>query len=135
MADKKAVSLADLNVTKKCEDGYEFEYLDESGRGTDIFITVVGAHAPQVQKWVNSQLNQRRKYEAMQTKRGKDVERMIEDDIEFGVEFMAIRIVGWRGINEPCTPENALQLCEINPLVVEQVKGASENLANFTRSK
>lgn len=135
MSQTKAISLADLNVTKKCEEGYEFEYLDANGNSTGVFITVVGAHAPQIQKWVNTQLNQRRKHEAMQAKRGKDVERLIEDDIEFGVEFMAIRITGWRGINEPCTPENALVLCESNPLAVEQVKAASENLANFTRSK
>ena len=132
----KALSINDLNVTTKCESGYEFEYLDENGKGTGVMLTVIGAHAPAVQKWVNTQLNQRRKHEAMQAKRGKNVDvRSIEDDIEFGVEFMAIRITGWKGITEPYTPDNALRLCEINPLIVEQVKAASEELANFTQSK
>lgn len=134
MAEKK-VSIADLNIAKKCEDGYEFEYLDEAGKGTGIHFTVIGAHAKKVQDWVNKQLNQRRRQEAMQAKRGKDDVRPIEDDIDFGVELVSMRIVGWRGIAEEHSPELALTLCQGNPLVVEQVKEASENLANFTKSK
>ena len=132
--EKKTVSLTDLNLKTKCADGFTFPFLDDEGKETGIKFTVLGAHAPAVQKWVNGELNARRKLDAMQAKRGKDVDvRNIEDDIEFGVELMAIRIIGWEGITEPYSPENALQLCETNPLVVEQVKQASETLANFTR--
>lgn len=135
MKEQTAVSLDSLNVAKQCESAFEFEYINESGSNTGVFLTVIGSHAPELQKWVNSELNKRRNFEAMQTKRGKDSVRLIEDDIDFGVELIALRIKGWRGINEPFTPENALRLCEINPLIVEQVKAASENLANFTPSK
>ena len=132
--EKKQVSLADLNIKTKCADGFTFPFLDDEGKNTGVEFTVLGAHAPSVQKWVNAELNARRKQDAMQAKRGKDVDvRDIEDDIEFGVEYMAIRIIGWSGITEPYSPENALRLCETNPLVVEQVKIASETLANFTR--
>jgi len=130
------VSLADLNIKAKCEEGFTFDFLNEDGKETGLKFTVLGAHAPKVQAWVNKQLNARRRQEAMQVKRGKtDDVRAIEDDIEFGVEFMAIRIVGWEGITEKYSPELALVLCEQNPLVVEQVKQASENLANFTKGK
>lgn len=131
----KGISLSDLNLKTKCADGYTFDFLDESGNETGVKLTVLGAHAPSVQAWVNKQLNARRKQEAMQAKRGKDDVRSIEDDIEFGVEFMAIRIIGWEGITEPWSPENARLLCETNPAVVEQVKEASEKLANFTKGK
>lgn len=134
METKAVMSLSDMNIKKKCEDGYRFEYLNDEGKGTGIFFTVLGAHAPSVQKWVNNELNKRRKQEAIQAKRGKDIDvRLIEEDIEFGVEFMAIRIIGWEGITEAYTSENALMLCETNPMVVEQVKAASEALANFTK--
>lgn len=133
---KQGLSLSDLNLTKKCEEGFEFEYLDGKGNQTGVFLTVIGAHAPEVQKWANSKLNIRRRQDAMTTKRGKDIEvRDIEDDIEFGVEFMSIRIKAWRGIDDPCTPQNALLLCQTNALVVEQVKEASENLGNFGKNK
>lgn len=137
MEMKKSISLSDLNVAKQCEDGFEFEYLDANGGrvGAGVFLTVLGAHAPVVQKWANSRLNQFRRHDSVQAKRGKDVIREIEQDIEFGTEFMSIRIVSWRGITEEWSPENALRLCESNPLLVEQVKTASENFANFTRSK
>lgn len=132
---KKPVSLKDLNIKKKCEEGFKFEYVDEEGKGTGIYLTVIGAHSAQVQKWVNRELNNRRKQEAMQSKRGKDEVRSIEDDIKFGTEMMSLRIIGWEGIEEAFSPEAALELCETNPLVVEQVKEASEKLANFTKSK
>lgn len=130
------LSLKDLNLNEKCAEGYKFEFLDAEGKGTGIHFTVLGAHAPSVQKWVNTKINERRKHDAVQAKRGKiDEVRPVEDDIDFGYEYVAIRIIGWDGITESYSPENALALCEMNPLVVEQVKAASEELGNFTKSK
>jgi len=130
------VSIDDLNIIKKCEDGFEFEYLDAQGKDTAIFFTVLGAHAAKVQKWAFKQLNSQRSQAAILAKRGKAEEvRTVEDDVEFAHELMAIRIIGWRGITQPYTPELAVSLCANNPLIVEQVREASENLANFTKSK
>jgi hypothetical protein len=130
------VSIDDLNIIKKCEDGFEFEYLDAQGKDTGIFFTVLGAHAAKVQKWAFKQLNSQRSQAAILAKRGKAEEvRTVEDDVEFAHELMAIRIIGWRGITQPYTPELAVSLCANNPLIVEQVREASENLANFTKSK
>ena len=135
MAGKeKLVSLADLNVVKRCEESAEMEYMDAGGKGTGVFLSVVGAHAPRVQNWINRELNNRRRYDAVQAKRGKlsDV-RMIEDDIDFGVEVVSIRITGWRGITDPFNAENSLELCKINPEICQQVREFSENIANFTQ--
>lgn len=134
--EKATVSLADLDMKKHCEDGHRFEYLDGDHKGTGIFFTVLGAHAEKIEKWSNSELNARRRQEAMQAKRGDDVDvRLIEDDIEFGVEFVALRIIAWEGITQPYTPENALKLCRSNPMVFAQVRAASEKIANFTKGK
>lgn len=136
MSKTNVVSLADLNLKAKCAAGFTFPLLGDDGTETGVSLTVIGAHAEPVQKWVNAELNKRRVQDAMQVKRGKEVSvRTIEDDIEFGAEFVAIRIIGWSGISEPFTPENALALCEVNPLVVEQVKAASEEMGNFSGKK
>lgn len=131
---EKNFSLADLNLQKKCEDAVEFEPTTSTGKGLGIFLTVLGAHAPAVQRWVNKSLNERRRAEALQVRRGKNGDiRPIEEDIDFGIEVVAIRITGWRGITEEFSPENALKLCQINPEICAQVRETSEDLANFTK--
>ena len=133
---QKLFSLADLDVTKQSEAGFEFEVLDDStGKGVGIHLTVIGAHAPAVQKFTSKRLNERRVFDDLQTARGKKAQiRKIEDDVEFGIELAAIRIVGWRGISDDFSPANAIQLCTINPTMREQILKASEDLSNFTKA-
>ena len=93
-SSKLTISIDDLNIIKKCEDGFEFEYLDAQGKDTGIFFTVLGAHAAKVQKWAFKQLNNQRSQAAVLAKRGKAEEvRTVEDDVEFAHELMAIRIM------------------------------------------
>lgn len=129
-------SLDDLDVTKACEQQYEFEVRDEStGKGIGLFLTVIGGHAERITEFTKKSLNDRRMAEAMAAKRdprGKEVRIVpIEEDLQFSTELVAMRIVGWRGIKEPYTPEGAVKLCTINPLIKEQVLAASDNLKNF----
>ena len=134
MSKSTGLSLDDLNLVAASEDSYEFEYLRSDGRATGVFISVLGSQAPKVQEWVRKNLNRRRAQEALAAKRGKEIERTVEDDEEFGVNAAAIRICGWRGISEPFTPEAAHTLCANNPEVRDQVFEASNNLGNFTRN-
>lgn len=127
-------SLDDLNLVSASENSYEFEYLKGDGRPTGVFISVIGSQAPKVQEWIRKTLNRRRSQEAIAAKRGKEVERLVEDDEDFAVGAAAVRIVGWRGIKESFTPEAAMTLCRNNSEVRDQVFEASNNLANFTLS-
>ena len=132
----KEMSLDDLNLVKACEQTFEFEYIEPSGKGSGVFLEIIGAQADKVQKWRNNRINQQRQAEALNAKRKRDPEvRNIEDDIDFGIEYISIRIIGWKGISTPFTPENALKLCSINPEILDQVARHSENMANFTKSK
>lgn len=132
----KAKSLKDFDLVSACNQTFEFEYLDANGSNTGLFLEIIGAHSEKVQKWRNNKLNQQRQADAMNKKRGRDdLVRPIESDIDFGTEFISIRIVGWRGISDPWNPENAILLCTINPELMQQVAQHSENLANFTKSK
>lgn len=130
---ENSISLDDLNLVTASENSYEFEYLRGDGRPTGVFISVLGSQAPKVQEWVRKTLNRRRTQEALAAKRGKEIERLVEDDEEFGINAAAIRVIGWRGIREAYSPEAALKLCQNNSEVRDQIFEASNNLANFTR--
>lgn len=133
---KTDLSFDDLNITKACEQGFEFEYVRESEeKESGVFITVLGSHSELVQSWVRKRLNANRQRDAMRAKRGKaDDVRSIEDDIDFGIESAAIRITGWRGISQPFSPDNAILLCTINPEIRLQVVTQSDDIGNFTRT-
>lgn len=134
MSKTTGLSLDDLNLVAASENSYEFEYLRTDGRPTGVFISVLGSQAPKVQEWIRKTLNRRRAQEAIAAKRGKEVERLVEDDEQFGVEAAAIRVVGWRGISEVYSPESALILCSNNSEIRDQIFEASNNLGNFTKT-
>lgn len=134
MSKTTGLSLDDLNLIAASENSYEFEYLRSDGRPTGVFISVLGSQAPKVQEWIRKTLNRRRAQEAIAAKRGKEVERLVEDDEQFGIEAAAIRVCGWKGITEPYTPEAALILCANNSEIRDQIFEASNNLGNFTKT-
>jgi hypothetical protein len=130
------LSLKDLDVAQACEVPFEFEVKDEvTGKGTGLFLTVVGSHAERILDFTKKALNERRVAEAMAAKRdprGRNAKPVpVEEDIEFSTEIVALRVVGWRGIEEPYSHENAIKLCTINPPIKEQILAVSEDLKNF----
>ena len=133
------LSLDDLDYIKKSDASYEFEYLTPDGEGTGVFISVLGGQAEVVTREVAALLNDRRRKEAtraMKARGGKKQQAEydpIEEDIEFGQRMAAIRIVGWRGITDPFSRDNAMRLCATNREVAAQVIEHSDNMANFTK--
>ena len=136
VAVPKLKSIFDFNAEKQCENSFEFEFINEHGEGTGFFLSVIGDQAPSVKKAIYAKINKERVAEAILKKRGKDAPvKPIEELISDNAEGVAACIVGWRGVEEQYSPELALQLVSNNKLIFEQVKEASENLANFTKSK
>lgn len=135
----KTLSLDDLDHAHKSDAAYEFEYLTPDGDGTGVFISVLGGQAETVTREVAALLNDRRRREAMRAMKARGGKKQaaefdpIEEDIEFGQRMAAIRIVGWRGIAEPFSRENAMRLCATNREVAAQVIEHSDNMANFTK--
>lgn len=133
-AKPATISLAALDLSTQCEtNAYEFEYVDSAGKGTGVFFTVLGSQAPKVQNWIRQRLNQRRAQEAMAAKRGKELQRTVEDDDEFSNEAAAIRILGWRGITEEYSHALAMRLVASNSEIRDQVFRASNDLSHFTK--
>ena len=139
MTDQKNFSLDDLDATKAAASGFEFEFVGSDGNGTGIFFTVLGSQSEVVTREVNRLINERRRADAARAvarsigngKKAVEFEPL-ESDIEFGERLAAVRLVSWRGISEPCTPDNALRLCRINKEAAKQITAASEEMGNFT---
>jgi hypothetical protein len=133
---KPVLSLADFNASAKCENAFEFPYLDENGKETSWLISVIGDQAPAVKRAIYSKFDKKRKQEDFAKKRGKEVPiEDFEEIIADNFDSLAACIVGWSGITEPYSHELAKQALENNKLLAEQVKSASEDIKNFTKGK
>ena len=153
MTKEASISIADLDVRTASETPFEFEYLLADGKGSGVFLQVLGAHSKTVQTETNRLVNDRRsaeaQREAMQIGIGAPAFTPVEDDIAFGQRLAAVRLVGWRGpgktegltaeqverfqgVKEPWSADLALKLCRSNPPLSEQVTKRSATLGNFT---
>ena len=139
--DKKTYSLDQLDATSASKKAFEFEYRDPStGDGTGLFFSVLGSESEVVTAEVARLINERRRKEA-----AREVNRKIgvgakatehdlfESDIEFGQRLAAVRLVGWRGITEPFTSENAMRLCKSNRDIAKQITDQSDTVGNFIK--
>jgi hypothetical protein len=132
-----AISLSSLNVVKASETAQKLEIIDEeTGTLTGIVLDVIGSNSDKIQKIITKVANAKRQADKLAEKKGKDTPvSKVEDDIEFIQELTAARIVGWSGIEEPYSVENALELIKINPVIREQVTTFSDNVSNFVKKK
>jgi hypothetical protein len=132
-----AISLSSLNVVKASETAQKLEIIDEeTGALTGIVLDVIGSNSDKIQKIITKVANAKRQADKLAEKKGKDAPvSKVEDDIEFIQELTAARIVGWSGIEEPYSVENALELIKINPVIREQVTTFSDNVSNFVKKK
>lgn len=135
---KAGVSLDALNARKASEEAHEFEYTLADGSRTGIFLSVLGGHAQAVVSKTNELINDRRRKEAArdaqaQIDRSVDTFTPFENEVEFTQRLAAVRLVNWRGIDEECTPDLALKLCQINPDITAQILSRSNNLGNYMK--
>ena len=139
MTKPAGLSLADLNARDHGSEAFEFEYTDDRGRGTGVFLSVLGGQSAKVTAEINRLVNERRKAEQVAAARNRGARpdsaefTPVEDDIAFGQRLSAVRLVGWRGITDPYTPENALLLCQTNADISAQVLEESNKTANFLK--
>lgn len=135
MTKTQGVSLASLSASTSA--AFEFEYVTPAGKHTGIFFQVLSGQSETVTAEINKLVNQRRQAEAAQAALGGRDARTaftpVEDDVAFGQRLAAVRLVGWRGIEEEFSPERALQLCQSNADIAAQITEKSSNVGNFMR--
>lgn len=133
------VSLSSLDATKASDTPFEFEYITPDGDNSGVFLSILGGQSEAVTKTAAKMINEHRRKKAVREMNArynskKNVEfETLESDVEFSQRLAAVRIVGWRGITDPWSPENALRLCQTNRVIAAQVMEQSENLANFMK--
>lgn len=136
MPIKTGISLKALDARQHSETPFAFEYSYPDGSSSGIKFHVIGAQARAAQEVTNRLVNERRRMDqakaATSGARGEEF-TPIEQDIRFAQQLAASRLVGWEGIDEAFTPELALQLCEGNPDIAQEILRQSNNLANFMK--
>ncbi len=125
-------SIESLNLVKASETGFEFELKNSAGTGLGVYLTVRGDHSDAIRAASRREVNAFRE-RAFQASKNRETlpPDPIEDDEAKAIEGAVLRIISWRGLDEPCTPDNARLLCTVNPEVRAQVYAASAQSANF----
>jgi hypothetical protein len=132
------MNLADLDARSASEAAFEFEYLLPSGAATGVFLSVLGSQSPKVSSEINRLVNERRRQQAVadaqpQLRGAEPTFTPVESDQEFNQRLAAVRLAGWRGLDDEFTPENALRLCQTNQDISDQIIQRSNNVANFLK--
>lgn len=133
------IDIADLDARALSDEAFEFEYIRPDGAGSGVFISVLGSQSDKVSSEINQLVNARRRKDAVAARKSSGARpesaefTPVEDDVEFGQRLSAVRIVGWRGIKQPYTPDLALKLCQSNAELSAQTLAASNELSNFMK--
>jgi len=134
------LSLKDLNIKAASETPYIFELLIEGapvatlidGKEGTIKLSVIGQQSETFERRVD-EINKRfelAKGLADPTATSYDEAEASADRVK---QLVAARLVGWSGIEEECTPENALKLISTNLAAFTQVWENSNKVGNFIK--
>lgn len=120
------INLESLNSVKASETPFEFEYKFSNGKATGVFLSVLGEESESVCVEQAALMA----YERVRSAADPAYEI---HPAKLGQRMSAIRLVGWRGIEEKYTPENALTLCMSNRTICDQIMQQSKQLGNFIK--
>ncbi|MGT2429244.1 hypothetical protein ACU4HD_11950 [Cupriavidus basilensis] len=130
----KTRSIASLNLVQASETGFEVEIKDSSGIGLGVFITVRGDHSDTVKAYNRKRINERRELAYVAAKKGENLlPDQVEDDEARAIEGAVLRTIGWRGLDETFSPDDARLLYNVNPEVRAQVYAAAAESGNFLK--
>lgn len=122
-------SLADLNTALHSETPYAFELMID-GKPSCITLRVIGQ---QSETFVAAATAIAREFELAKGLQNPSEFLPSEHSRQLTNRLVAARLVGWDGIVEPCTPENALTLVSTNQDAFNQVLAASNRVGNFIK--
>lgn len=129
-------SIDDFDAVTLGETPHEFEWII-SGRRTGIFVSVYGSQATRVQDALNAINNDQRKASAAAAAAaeaaGETYVRDIGEAVDATRQAAAVRVAGWRGLKERCTPETALRMCRRNEDFAAACVQKSNDFGNFIK--
>lgn len=137
----KPIDLASLDLTAAADKGFELELLHPVTKAPlGVFVGLVGKDSTVFREHVRRTANDRLRKQAMQQRRGKDVDVPTVEKIEAeAIELLAACTTGWRnleyrGVSLPFSAVNARVIYTDLPWIREQVDEAIGDLENFTQS-
>lgn len=133
MSKNTLLSIDDLDLTTASDTPFDLEILNTKGVKAGVVLQVLGSESEKVQDWTNRQANRIRTQATQKSVTGKDKVRTAEEDDEYIVESAAIRIVGWSGLKDEYTKDNATRLMSRNVHIRMQVLQASNDLGNYSK--
>lgn len=126
-----------FDAVTECEDGHEFELKDKDGiTGTGVKLVILGKHADVVNKWLNKTVNAMIRERQIAERKGRGVDAKSLDEIrEHNIDGAVIRVIGWKNVKQPFTPELLKASLKRNPHWVDQIVEESDNLGNFSKAQ
>jgi len=131
------LTFAALNFKAASEQPFEFEFLLPGDEPSGFFLSIIGSQSDTIEKASNALTDNERRAElvvaaqAAKARADHPPIRPVAETIKGGREMVAKRIVGWRGIDVPYSPEKALELVNQNLEVYNQVLKNSNDIRNF----
>jgi hypothetical protein len=122
-------SLETLNVRKKSETPHEFE-LEIDGQKTGVFLSVIGQ---QSETFTQAAAAIAAEFELAKGLANAADFVNSERQKTMTNRLVAARLVGWRGLSDPFTPDNALTLVTTNADAFAQVLRESNRVGNFMK--
>lgn len=136
MSDKEPVDILGFDSVTASEEGYEFELENEDGTGTGVLVKVRGRHSDAVVNWATKKVNDAAREQHLAARKGKAPDpKPIEELREQNREGAVVRVIGWRNVKQPYSPELMKEALKRNPHWIEQICEESDNLANFTKKQ
>ena len=137
MAQSKQFSINDLKASTYADIPRDMEIINEAtGEGTGIILKVLSDESTTFKAYQKKIINISRQKAAIaaKTNRPQEVETFEETEISYN-KAVAARIVGWEGIVEEYSAENAYQLVSNSESIGRQVLKCSAEPVDFMKNK
>ena len=137
MTKTTGLSLSDMEARLAAEPAEEFEPILPDGEGSGIILLVKSDACPSVSRGLAALMNERRRKDEFnaakaQRSRAGEVYTKFEDDVTFTRRAAAVRLAGWKGLDEEFSEANAIRLFAVCPSFAGQVIQKAGELTSFT---
>lgn len=131
------IDIEAFDAVADSESGHDIEMKQADGiTGTGVYFTIIGRNADAVVKWISREVNKAAREQQMAERRGKTVDPTPLEEVKLkNMEGAAIRVTGWRNVQQAFSPELLRKVLTRNPHWVDQIIEASNDMGNFPQKQ
>lgn len=132
---KTTVDITSFNAVKESEQGYDLKMLTPDGKDTGVIFTIIGKYAEPVQKWTKKLFAEYQRDAEIAKRKGREAPAKSIDELrEQNIEGAAVRVTGWKNVEQDFSPELLKTVLVNNPHFVEQIIEESDSASNFAKA-